>query len=203
MEPGTVFDHELSTYARPHTHLGAEYAPVVVSQPEPGDWDSQGINNTQTAEVLQMVDGMGGYEEIRDQVEALDLDDDDNDLPFVMGRGRPSPLISYDRRQGLVVKGRAVRKARKREEQARAEARAGASGIDAPLETIVEEGPVENDDPLGSSGVERGPSQSTAAMPSPRQIGTMAPTVTDRWGNVIPAAGYVVDYPDWVMKALE
>ena len=137
------------------------------------------------------------------------IDDDDNDLPFVMGRGHPSPVVAYDRRQGIIVKDSAARKARKREEQARAEARAGASGIDAPLETIAEEGPVDDEDPLSTPGVAHGdtaasgPSQSTATLTSPRQTRATAPTITDRWGNVIPAVGYAIEYTDWVIKALE
>ena len=45
-----------------HTHLGTEYLDQIVSQPEPGDWDTQGLNNDHTRGVLRIVDGMGGYE---------------------------------------------------------------------------------------------------------------------------------------------
>ena len=65
LEPARVFDHQLDTFSRPayHTHLGTEYLSQIVSQPEPGDWDTPGINNKHTREVLRIADGMGGYEE--------------------------------------------------------------------------------------------------------------------------------------------
>ena len=117
--------------------------------------------------------------------------------------GIPSPLVTYDRRKGIVVKDRAAHKALKREEQARAAVRAGAGGATDLLDTIDEDGPSENDALRDSSGVGSDPHHSIAAMPQPAHAGATTPTVTDRWGNVIPARGYVVDFPDWVKKALE
>ena len=50
------------TRAAHHTHLGTDYLDHIISQPEPGDWDTQGIDNDHTRSVLRIVDGMGGYE---------------------------------------------------------------------------------------------------------------------------------------------
>ena len=47
--------------------------------------------------MLRIVDGMGGYEAaVHHSVATLDLDDDDNGLPFVIARGATTPAVGYD-----------------------------------------------------------------------------------------------------------
>ena len=130
---------------------------------------------------------MGGYEAaVRHAVATLDLDDDDNGLPFVIGRGETTPAVGYDRRQLIIVTDDAALRTRHREATATARMRAEATGHTGPLDTI-EEGDELEDSPAPPS------SSTNSAGP---------PTVRDRWGNTIQF-GYKIEFSDWVMKALE
>ena len=59
--PAHPIDHTIDTYVRQalHTHTGLEISSDMISQTEPADWDTQGIENLATKEVLRMVAGMG------------------------------------------------------------------------------------------------------------------------------------------------
>ena len=140
-----------------------------------------------TEEVLRIVDRMGGYEAaVRHSVATLDLGDDDNGLPFVIGRGSTTPAVGYDRRQRIIVTDDAALRTRHREATATARMRAEATGHIGQLDTIEEW--VESED---------------TPTPPTSSTNPAGPTVRDRWGGNTIQFGYKIEFPDWVMKALE
>ena len=164
-----------------------------------------------------MVDGMGGYDPIHEQVLNFDLDDVDNGLSFVIGRGEQTPPIAYDKKTLRMVEDNQALRVWRRDRATREAVINAATGLHGPLPTITEGEEHSHTQQAEAAQAGTGQHLGSAAShetaetapqePVTRQMvegptrGT--PMVRDRWDNEIPVPGYIVQYPTWVHEALE